>query len=86
LGPQDWRVVIEADPLRLVPATRADTADMLVLLDDRSLHRHTGGEPRDTAALEAYYQRLERGPALHAAERRQRGDRVGVVTKSSAVC
>jgi len=54
-------VAIEADRLRLVPLARADAADMFPVLDDRSLHRHTGGEPMDAPALEAHYERLERG-------------------------
>jgi RimJ/RimL family protein N-acetyltransferase len=60
-GPEDWRVVIETNRLRLVPLTRSDAPDMFPVLDDCSLHRHTGGGPMDPPALEAHYQRLERG-------------------------
>jgi len=61
LGPRDWRIVIEAERVLLVPLTGADADDMFFVLDDRSLHRHTGGEPMDAAALKMRYERLERG-------------------------
>jgi len=61
LGPNDWRVVIEAARVLLVPLTRADADDMFPVLNDRSLHLHTGGEPMDAEALEERYERLERG-------------------------
>ena len=65
-GPADWRVVIETDRLRLAPLMRSDAAAMLPVLDDRALHRHTGGEPLDEPALRARFARLERGePADH---------------------
>jgi RimJ/RimL family protein N-acetyltransferase len=61
LGPSDWRTVIEADRLLLVPLSRADADDLFPVLDDHSLHLHIGGEPMDAAALKARYERLERG-------------------------
>jgi RimJ/RimL family protein N-acetyltransferase len=65
-GPADWCVVIETDRLRLAPLTRSDAAALFPVLDDRALHRHTGGEPLDEPALQARFARLEQGePADH---------------------
>jgi RimJ/RimL family protein N-acetyltransferase len=62
-GPAAWREVIVTPRLRLVPLTRADARELVGVLDDRALHRHTGGEPLDEPALTRRYARLETGVA-----------------------
>ena len=64
----DWRSVIESSRLRLVPLTRADASDLFAVLDDPGLHRYTGGEPLDQAALTERYARLERGASADGSE------------------
>ena len=64
----DWRSVNESPRLRLVPLTRADAADLFPVLNDPGLHRYTGGEPLDLAALTERYSRLERGVSPDGSE------------------